>query len=61
LEKKTNGNTSTLQEAIDFVMKVQRKMIEKELGSQGFQISNQGLGLIVKKIDREVLEEYLES
>jgi integrase len=58
---KTNGTTNTLREAIDIVMKVQRKMIEKELGLEGYQIPNPGLGLIVKKTDREVLEEYLES
>lgn len=60
---KTNGNgkVETLKEAIDLVMKVQRKMIEKELGIQGYQIPTSGLGLIEKKTDREVLEEFLES
>ena len=61
--QKTNGNgkISNLQQAIDLVMKVQRKQIEKELGLMGYQIPDSGLGLIVKKSDEEILREYLES
>jgi integrase len=61
LEKKANGKIGNLQEALDIVMRVQRKRIEKELSLQGYQIPSQGLGLIVKKTDKEVLEEYLKS
>lgn len=61
LEKKTNGNgrIDNLKEAIDLVMKVQRRMIEKELSSQGYNIPSQGMGLIVQKTDKEILEAYL--
>jgi hypothetical protein len=59
--EKANGKVSNLQEALDLVMKVQRKQIEKELQLQGYDITSQGMGLIVKKTDREILEEYLQS
>jgi hypothetical protein len=61
LVQKTNGKVDNLREAIDLVMRVQRKMLERELNSQGYNIPSQGMGLIVEKTDREVLEEYLES
>lgn len=63
LVPKTNGNgkIDNLKDAVDLVMSVQRKLIEKELNARGYNIPSQGLGLIVQKTDREILEEYLKS
>lgn len=59
--KEVRKDVSTMKEAVDVVLKVQRKMIEKELRLQGYNIPTEGLGLVTKKTDREVLEEYLKS
>jgi hypothetical protein len=61
LEKQVNGKIDTLKDAIDLVMKVQRKMIEKELDSEMSYHRGQYMELITKPTDREVLERYLKS
>jgi hypothetical protein len=59
--KEVRKDVSTMKEAVDVVLRVQRKMIEKELRLQGYNIPTEGLGLVTKKTDREVLEESLKS
>jgi len=57
----TNGRISNLQEAMDMVLKVLRKMIIKELESEGY---SEGLGLLIdyrKLTFKEILEKYLEE
>jgi hypothetical protein len=61
LEKKANGKIDNVQQGLDLVMKAIRKMVEREMGQKGYQIPTQGIGLIVKKTDEEILREYLES
>lgn len=61
LEKQVNGKIDTLKDAIDLVMKVQRKMIEKELESEVSYHRGQYMELVEKPTDRQVLERYLES
>ena len=58
----TNGRISTLQEAMDMVLKVLRKMIMKELEKETGTF--EGLGLIrdySKLSYKEILEKYLEG
>lgn len=45
--------------ALDLVMKVMRKMIEREMQASG--VYNSTLGFLVEKSDEEVLREYVES
>lgn len=57
LVPKTNGKASM---DIELIFKVLAKMVKKELGVD-YYIPSKGLGLIVQKTDRQVLEEYVKS
>ena len=54
-----NGRVGTLMQAVDLVLKVQRKMILEQLQQEGY---GQGLGLMIdysKLSTKELMEEYL--
>jgi len=50
------ANTSVAA-ALDLVMRVMRKMIEREMQASG--VYNSTLGFLVEKSDQEVLREYI--
>jgi hypothetical protein len=52
------ANTSVAA-ALDLVMKVMRKMIEREMQASG--VDNSTLGFLVVKSNEELLREYIES
>lgn len=60
---KANGRISNIQQAMDLVLKVLRKMIIKELQTEGYSVEGM-LGIIrdySRLTHREILEKYLEE
>jgi len=51
----------SMKDGLDLVFGVLRKMVEKEMGQQGYQVPATGMGLVTKPSDKEVLEKYVKS
>lgn len=58
LEKKVNGKVSKLEEDVELITKVVVKAVRELRGNQ-YITPSRGIGLLVKKTDKEILEEYL--
>lgn len=59
--KEMRQDMTGMKGALDLVMGTLRKMVEKEIGQQGYQIPTTGIGLATKPTDKEVLEKYIKS
>jgi integrase len=55
-----NGAHKKIEEEIEFISKVVAKVVRELRGDQ-YRTSSTGMGLVVRKSDREALEEYLEE
>jgi integrase len=56
----SNGAHKKMEEEIEFISKVVTKVV-RELRGEQYRTPSTGMGLVVRKSDREVLEEYLEE
>jgi site-specific recombinase XerD len=56
----SNGAHAKMEEEIEFISKVVAKVVRELRGDQ-YRTPSTGIGLVVRKSDKEVLEEYLEE
>jgi len=56
----SNGVHKKIEEEIEFISKVVTKVV-MELRGEQYRTPSTGMGLVVRKSDRQVLEEYLKE